>query len=384
MATPYSILFITANMGGGGAERALINIINHLDRGFFKPHLALFQKEGIFLKDLASDVPVYEIQPVDYGFLHRNLVRFWKIKQLSNHIHPYLIMSVQWQVNIVTLMTQTLFNLGCPVVVNEQVALKRGSTTIWQKHLFWPLAKRVYTEAAKSITISNGIATELQEELSLPKDHFRVIHNPVSLEEIREQASQYLASDFRSDSIPRLIAVGRLEKQKNYPLLIHALSKVIELKPVRLDILGEGTERPHLEALIQSLELGKYVHLLGFQSNPFVHMHQADIFVLSSDFEGFGNVIVEAMALGKPVIATDCPYGPAEILREGEYGILVPPGDEQALSKAILYLLQNPIALEIMSEKAKKRAEYFSIDHIIPHYELLFLELIEAYGSYQE
>ncbi len=363
-------------MGGGGAERALVNILNHLDRSRFEPHLALFQKEGVFLDDLPGDLPIYEIQPEDHGFLHRNRTRLRAIKRLSNCLHPDLIMSVQWQVNSVVLLTHALLDLNCPVVVNEQVALRRGSTAIWQRRLFWPLARRVYKLAAKVVTISQGIASELQEELSLPADHFRIINNPVSLTEIREQPSQH-PLDRPPDTTPRLIAVGRLEKQKNYPLLLRAINRVIEIEPVRLDILGEGSERPHLEALIQTMELEQQVHLLGFQPNPFSYMAEADIFVLSSDFEGFGNVIVEAMALGKPVIATDCPYGPAEILANGEHGMLVPPADEQALAEAILRLIRDPDARAKLSAKAEERAEDFSVHQIVPRYQRLFTELIE-------
>jgi len=375
MIPPYLILFITSNLGGGGAERALVNIINHLDRTRFQPHLALYQKEGVFLQDLESDVPVYEIQPRDYGFLHRNLTRLWAIKRLSTRLCPALIMSVQWQVNSVILLAHALLNLNCPVVVNEQVALRKGSKTIWQRRLFWPLARRVYKQAAKVVTISNGIASELQEELLLPANHFRVINNPVSLAEIREQPSQQ-PLDRPPDMTPRLISVGRLEKQKNYSLLLQAINRVIEVEMVELDILGEGSERPHLEELIQAMGLERSIHLLGFQPNPFTYMAQADIFILSSDFEGFGNVIVEAMALGKPVIATDCPYGPAEILANGEYGVLVPPRDEQALAGAILTLLHDSDARAELSAKAKKRAEDFSIHQIGPWYEHLFTELI--------
>ena len=145
-----------------------------------------------------------------------------------------------------------------------------------------------------------------------------------------------------------------------------------------LYILGEGSERPRLEKLIQDLGLHPVVRLLGFQPNPYATMRQADVFVLSSDYEGFGNVIVEAMALGVPVIATDCPYGPREILAGGKYGVLVPPGDEQALADAILSLLRDPDARRRLGVEAKKRAEEFSVEKIVLSYERLFLELVEA------
>lgn len=374
---PHPILFITANMGGGGAERAVVNIANHLDRARFQPHLALFQKEGVFLDELAPDVPIYEIQPDDDGFLRHNWTRVRAIKQLSTRLNPALTMSVQWQVNVVTLVADTLFDLGCPIVVNEQNAPKRNMALRWQGRIFWPLARRTYPRAAKVVAISQGIASELEETLSLPPDHLRVIHNPISLETIRERAAQADAALTLPEPRPRLIAVGRLTQQKNYPLLLRALRRVTRQEPVYLYILGEGPDRPALETLTRTLGIERYIEFLGFQPNPFAYVKQADVFVLSSDFEGFGNVIVEAMALGIPVISTDCPYGPAEILADGEYGVLVPPDDEQALAEAIHSLLRDAGRRSTMGERARQRAEDFAIDQIVPRYEDLFWNLIE-------
>jgi glycosyltransferase involved in cell wall biosynthesis len=376
LSIPYPILFVTSNLGGGGGERVLVNIINHLDRTRFQPHLALYQKEGVFLRELASDVPVHEIQPMGYGFLYRNWVRMRAMKRLCDQLHPVLVMSVLWQVNIVTILADTLFGLGCPVVVNEQTALKMDLQSQWQRHIFWPLAHRVYKRAAKVIAVSSGIASELQETLSLSPDKFQVIHNSITLDEIRDQSS--LSSVSLSMIHPRLVAVGRLARSKNYPLLLRAVGRVVREEPVSLYVLGEGSERSRLEKLIRDLGLHPVVRLLGFQRNPYAYMRQADVFVLSSDYEGFGNVIIEAMALGVPVIATDCPYGPREILAGGKYGVLVPPGDEQALADAILSLLRDPDGRRRLGAEAKKRAEEFSMEKIVLRYERLFLDLVEA------
>ena len=371
---PYPVLFIAPNLGGGGAERALVNVINYLDRSRFQPHLALFQKEGVFLETLAPDVPIYEIQPKDHAFLHRNWVRLRAIKRLCDQIRPALVMSVLWQANIVTLLTDKCFDLACPVVVNEQIALKRDLQAKWQRYPFWPLARDMYKRTAKIVTISSGIASELQEMLSLPFDKFQVIHNPISLGDIREQSA--LGSPSLPVTHPCLVAVGRLARQTNYPLLFRAVCKVVKEEPVYLYVLGEGPERPHLSKMIRDLDLEPFVHLLGFQHNPYAQMRQADIFVLSSEYEGFSNVIVEAMALGVPVVATDCPYGPREVLADGRYGLLVAPGDESALAEAILFLLRNPDERRRLGTQAQERAEDFSVQKIVPSYESLFWSLI--------
>jgi glycosyltransferase involved in cell wall biosynthesis len=376
MTRSEPVLFVIANLGGGGAERALVNIINGLDRSRFRPHLALFQKEGVFLPELAADVPVYEIQPTDHGVLHRNWVRMRAIKRLCEQLEPALVMSVNWQVNLVVAVADWLLRLGCPVVTNEQVALSRHLAGAWQRHVFWVVARRIYRRVAAVVTISEGIASELQGGLALPSGQFRVIHNPIAIAQIRQRAEN--TADIPATSHPVLVAVGRLDPQKNYPLLLRAIRRVVQEQPVTLSVIGEGRDRPRLQSLLQSLGLEPFVHLLGFQSNPYAYIKRADLFVLSSDYEGFANVIVEALAVGTPVVATDCPYGPAEILADGQYGRLVPPGDEQALAEAILSLLRDPAARHRLSAAGLARAEAFSVERLVPIYERLFAEVLAS------
>lgn len=372
MTSPHRILFISANLGGGGAERALVNIINRLDRDRFQPRLALFQKQGVFLEELSPDVPVVEIQPTDYGPLHRNWVRMRAIRRLCDQLQPALVMSVKWQVNFIVALTHAVVGLGCPVVVNEQVSLSRHLERAWQRLVFWPFARRAYRRLARVVAISQGIACELERRLALPPDKFRVIHNPVDVAEVRRQAEQPVDAPFTTH--PLLVAVGRLDPQKNLPLLFHAIRRIVQEQPVTLYVLGEGSERPRLEALIQSLGLQSHIHLLGFRRNPYAYVKRADLFVLSSDYEGFANVIVEALAVGTPVVATDCPYGPREILADGQYGWLTPPGDEAALAQAILSVLQGRVRYDPAT--LQRRADEFSIERIAPQYEQLFHELL--------
>jgi glycosyltransferase involved in cell wall biosynthesis len=376
MTRSSPILFIAPTLGGGGAERALVNIVNRLDRDRFQPHLALFQKEGVFLQDLAPDVPVYELQPTDRGVLHRTWVRLRAIKRLCDRLRPALVMSVMWQVNFATALADNLLGLGCPLVTNEQVALGRHLSTTWHRYVYWPLARKLYRRVARIVTISKGITAELQQSLAMPADRFQVIHNPVDTRRIREEAER--AVDIPAEAYPILVAAGRLDPQKNYPLLLRAVSRVVREQPVTLYILGEGSERPRLESLIQSMRLESHVRLLGFQRNPYPYLKRADLFVLSSDYEGFANVVVEAMAVGTPVIATDCPYGPREILADGKYGILVPTGDEEALAQAILNSLRAPPGHGQDRAALERRAEDFAVERIVPQYERLFLELLTS------
>ena len=140
-----------------------------------------------------------------------------------------------------------------------------------------------------------------------------------------------------------VLGVGRLEQQKDFPTLIHAFAKVRQMQTAKLVILGSGREEKKLLSLVDELKLNEDVAMLGFVDNPYAYMAKSAVFVLSSAWEGFGNVIVEAMAVGTPVVSTNCPNGPEEILDNGKYGELVSVGDSQAMAEAILRVLLGEI-----------------------------------------
>jgi len=372
---PHRILFLTSNLGGGGAERALVDIINHLDRSRFNPHLALFQKEGPFLNELAPDVPVYEIQSIPHGFIRRNLVRFRGIRYLVSEIQPSLIMSMLWQVNAVVLLTSLFGDLGVPIIINEQSVPGASLRFDRRRRMLWPIVKWTYRKAHQIIVISKGIACELDQDLRISKDKINVIHNPVTIPAVEGQ--DHRSFEFKIHSKPAIMAAGRLNPLKNYPMLLQAFSLVSSEHDVELYILGQGPEKNRIETLADSLGISSKVHLLGFVSDPRSYLSQADIFVLTSNHEGFGNVLIEAMSLGVPVIATDCPYGPREILDNGKYGILVPVGDESAFADAISYLLNHPEERLNLAESGLRRSTDFSIEKIVDQYEQVFTNLID-------
>ncbi|NER82856.1 MAG: glycosyltransferase family 4 protein, partial [Leptolyngbya sp. SIO1D8] len=175
---------------------------------------------------------------------------------------------------------------------------------------------------------------------------------------------------------PLLVACGRLHPQKGYPYLLEAIAKVKQQLPIQLWILGEGSLRSTLERQIETLGLTDTVRLLGFQANPYQYMAAADVFVLSSLYEGFGNVIVEAMACGVPVVATDCPHGPAEILEHGKSGLLAPPGDADALAQQILTFLENPSLRETLVRQGLVRSQAFQASNIAANYAQIFRRVL--------
>jgi glycosyltransferase involved in cell wall biosynthesis len=179
---------------------------------------------------------------------------------------------------------------------------------------------------------------------------------------------------FTPKSKPVLLGVGRLTEQKDFETLIHAFHKVQFEIESNLIILGDGPERPKLEALVKELELVQKVSLPGFMQNPYSYMAHADLFILSSRFEGLPTALIEAMACGTPVIATDCITGPAEILENGRYGHLVPVGDVDALSKGIIDSIHKPNSKEML----QKRAQIYSVENATKAYVELITQVLAS------
>ncbi len=230
-----------------------------------------------------------------------------------------------------------------------------------------------YSLTDEIVAVSQGVADDIVKLANRPLKRIRTIYNPVVTPELFEQAKEPVDHPwFAPGEPPVLLGVGRLHAQKDFPTLIRAFALVRQHLPARLAILGDGGEekRLELEALIRELGVTEEVSLPGFVSNPYAFMSKAAVFVLSSAFEGLPTVLIEAMACGTPVVATDCPSGPAEILECGKYGRLVPVGDEKAMAEAILATLKSPIDTEALRQQSQK----FSYQTAVESY----LELINA------
>ena len=370
----YPLLFITSNLGGGGAERAMVTILNHLDRSLFQLHLALFQKEGPFLDLLASDVSVYEIQPRPTDFVRRNWTRLLGIQNLVQSIQPALIFSMLWQANAVTIIADMLWDYRAPIVINEQTAPRASLTYDSRRRAIWPLARRLYPRADEVVVISKGIGVELSQDVAIPAEKIHVIHNPVVI--TPQQLESENSTGHNTSGAYTVVSVGRLVPLKNYPMLLHAIKLARREVDVELYILGDGPEKMNIQILAERLGIAPAVHLLGFVPNPHDFMARADLFVLTSKHEGFGNVLIEAMASGVPVVATDCPYGPREILENGKYGVLVSVDDVDALAEKIVAMLTNHQRRKEFILRGRERAKDFSANGIAKQYKQLFLDVI--------
>lgn len=375
------VLFFTSALGGGGAEKHLLRVINHLDRERFRPRLALVKPGGEFERALAADVETHFLTTSSKGSTTVRMLRAVEpLRRVVRQEQPDLIFSVIDLANIVSLISTRKVAKRPKIVLGVQTP-----PSIAYRHSKHPVGRlilralpRLYPKADHVVALSNGVAEDLASLVPAMKSRVSVIYNAGFEEEVLERSQESLAPS-ELPAGPLIVACGRLKALKGFSYLIDALARVrAEEVPAHLWIIGEGEERAHLERKIKRLNLGACVRLLGFQENPFKYMAAADLFVLSSLFEGFGNVIVEAMACGVPVLATDCPCGPGEIIEDGVSGLLVRPASSEALAEGILRVFKDEALKKRLSEQGRERANDFNAETIADRYGELFLRVLNG------
>lgn len=252
---------------------------------------------------------------------------------------PRVMLSVMEHPNIVAVWAREVSRVPVRLVLSEHTVLSgsRMEGLGLKAEIIKRLTRHTYPRADRIIAVSNGVAEDLRRRLGHREDLISVIYNPVITDEMFRQAEEPVAHPWFTESQdPIILAVGRLSPEKDFGTLLHAFAKVRRALPAKLVILGEGPERSRLESLAVSLNISHVVSMPGFVSNPYPYMKRADVFVLSSVREGLPTALIEAMALGTPVVATDCETGPREILRNGQLGRLVNVGDAGMLAEAIV------------------------------------------------
>lgn len=221
-----------------------------------------------------------------------------------------------------------------------------------KKWIWYGGMRRFYRHVDRIIAVSDGVAEDIARIARLPAQQIAVVRNPVITPNLFRLAAEPVDHPWLTDgSIPVIVAAGRMTRQKDFPTLIRAFSQLRKTRPCRLIILGEGERgREKLEALTRELDLVNDVDMPGFKKNPYPYFARASLFVLSSAWEGSPNVLTEALAVGTPVVSTDCPSGPREILQDGRYGKLVPVGDAAALARAMKDTLDAPLPTEQLKD----------------------------------
>jgi glycosyltransferase involved in cell wall biosynthesis len=366
------VFFFVPSLAGGGAERVMVDMLRYIDKRKIEPVLLLLYpyEDSPYREDLPDDIDVIVV-----GRKSDSL--FDKIRQIAAFLKtvfeekPQLILSMLTHANIMAILSGMLFKKR--VIVCEHNTLGKVVRTKEGKNILGfpvsPMVKILYRYAGRIITVSNGIRENLIEEFHSPSDKIKIIYNPVDMPRIAKLSEAQPEHPFLRSSVPVIISIGRLVPQKGFDILIKAFGRVVSETDARLIIMGEGPERGPLEKITGDLGLSDRVSFIGFQHNPYAFLARADLYVLSSRYEGLPVSLLEAMACGVPVIAADCQSGPCEILRNGEHGILVPVGDVEGLSEAILRLLRNRELRETLSKSGMQRINDFSAEKVVKEYE---------------
>lgn len=321
------------SLGGGGAERVTLNLARGVLAHGHPVDLVLVNATGAYRDSVPDGVRVVDLAGRRTRAAISGLVRY-----LRNE-NPAGLLSVMNHANVVAIWAAALAGFKGNVLVAEHSELLPTSRSAWQL-AFNASLRLSYPRATKVIAVSHGVKRSLVAHARVAARHIEVIYNPVIGPELRS-GHRCRPAVLPADSVPNIVGMGRLVPEKDFPTLLRAFARLLEQRSARLLILGEGPERAALQDLVQELGVERAVSLPGFVSNAYDYLAHADLFALSSQREGLPTVVIEALALGTPVVATDCPSGPREILADGRYGPLVPVGDSAALAAAMLEALAS-------------------------------------------
>lgn len=373
-----TIALFVHSLDDHGAARVALN----LAQGFLsslspdvKVELVLTRGGGVFLQQVPQRVEIVELNASKSPVLFNKLIAIWRYLRRNK---PTFLIAIGDNINIAGIAQR--LSGSCTIVlagVHNYLSLYIPNEHRSFKSVLPYLLRWCFSQCELIIAVSKGVAEDLASTTGLSLERIKVIYNPVISLDLLEKAEEPVNHPwFTSKEIPVILGAGRFVKQKDFFTLIRAFALVRQHCLARLIIIGQGAEQFELEQLVHDLNLDGEVDFPGFVENPYAYMSKAKVFVLSSAWEGFGNVIVEAMATGTAVVSTDCPSGPAEILENGKYGRLVPVGDFKALAHAILLTLENPIAPPILKQKAKD----FSIELIVEQYLHLMKDILDQKG----
>jgi glycosyltransferase involved in cell wall biosynthesis len=368
---------ILPTLRGGGAERATVKLAAGLHEAGVHTQLVVAENGGVLRREVPAGLEI-----VDLG-TSRVAAGLPALARYLRAVKPHTLLSVMVHANVIAAWARGLSGAPTRIVMSERTMLSIALPHLRRPSVRWLLPRLVpsaYARAAAIVAVSDGVKQDLVARFGADPGRVHVIHNPVvtpALEATgrRAVAHPWLAGSGARDAaggrggagareVPVVVAAGRLHPCKDFGALIRAFARARRQRHLRLLILGAGDERPRLESLVARLGVGADVPLPGFVDDVPASLSRAALFVLSSRWEGLPGVVIEALAMGCPVVATDCPSGPREILEDGRLGRLVPPGDEAALSAAMLATLaapRDPAAL-------RRRAEDFSLRPIVGRY----------------
>ncbi len=346
------------------------------------------KKEKVEIKVVSLEKPSYrnfnsiktvyfrdsDFYPKKYSLSIKNFITFFtELICLRNEVatfRPQIIMGIDLRANLLALFTKIFFARSAKVILSTHIDLSSLTLKISSKPVkfflkFW--ISLLYSMADALVAVSKDLRIHLIKDFGIHKDVFTIYNGLKS----KKSGIKRFPSGFI-----KIVSVGRLNDQKNFELLIKTAAVLKQMDiDFEVSIAGDGPEQKHLKSLIKKLNLSRNIKLLGWVKNISTLYRKGDIFVSSSDFEGFGYVLIEAMSYGLPVVSTNAPYGPSEILGNGKYGLLSPVGDEQKLAQNILLLSKNKSKFTYFSRQSVIRSTYFSSEKMLSNYRKLFYDL---------
>ncbi len=366
-------LFIS-NLTGGGAQRKMVTLANAFVERGHRVDLLTAEDGGVLHERVDARVQVRSLEnfrtrlPGIRGTKRRRMLA--AVPPLARYLReekPRVLMSTSDSVNVAAVRAHARADSDARLVlrIDNQIARSPDVAGTWSQRRRERRVRRYFPRADLIVAISHGVGADVLRHGGCRPEQLRVLHNPSVDTGLAQRALEPPGHPWlEAPGPPVVLGVGRLVPQKDFDTLLEAFAKVRAETAARLIILGEGREYERLQAHAEALGIARDVSLAGFHPNPVAVMARSGVFVLSSAWEGFGNVVVEALATGCPVVSTDCPSGPSEILDGGRFGELFPVGDGDGLARGILACLRDPGD----RDARRARAQEFSVDVVAERY----------------
>ncbi|MBH9538454.1 glycosyltransferase [Novosphingopyxis sp. YJ-S2-01] len=360
LKTAKHLALFLPDMGGGGAERVALSLMEGFVAKGHRVDLVLYRATGLLLPLVPDAVTIHELKVDRQHQAIGPLVRY-----LREH-KPDAIQAMMWPLPLISILARKLSRVSTRVIGAEHTPLSTAPFRLRSRFVRL-LTRHAYSAADNLVAVSEGVAQDMCAFIGLSRESVQVIYNPITLPSNLPLPIE--ARHLWPDGTVRLLAVGELKGEKNFALLLDAFALLRRQINASLLILGEGHLRTELENQVRRNGLERHVVFAGFDMNIWPYFTAADLFVLSSDLEGYGNVLIEAMHAGLPIVSTDCPTGPREILENGRFGTLVPCNDAEAMAEAILFRVRDAYD----PEPARLRAASLSGQRQIERYQDIML-----------
>lgn len=367
------LLFVLPTLKGGGAERVVCNLMNGLNKDIFEINLFLFNKKGVYWNLIDKEINIFLASKKENISKFSIMSSLCKISKDMDIIVASMELMPTYMAVIVAMLLRKKVIGWVHINIDNILNDKNKVIRFLHRNI---LLKFFYNKLDRIIAVSNGAKENISKYLNDRNvNKVECIYNPIKINEIKDKSKEKIEEKIEN---PFIIGIGRLERQKNFILLIKAYRILLD-RGIKhnLIILGQGSQKEYLVNEVKKLNMEEKVKFLGFKENPYKYLNQADVFVQSSIYEGLPTVLIEALVLNVPVVATNCPDGAKEILDNGEYGLLVKMNDEKALADAIEKVLNDRDLQKKYKIKSKDGIDRFDDKSITHSFEELFLKMTE-------